>query len=62
MIIYDRHLGRTGVGPTERDAPLIIDADRVVAVQIAFQRFQTVAGRHGHIREANGAVELEEFS
>ena len=51
MIVHDGHLGRSISGPSENDAPLVIDPDGVKARQIAPERFQAVAGRNGKVAE-----------
>jgi len=62
MVILYPNVGRAGVGPTEYQAPLVVDTDGMVAGEIAGERFEAIAGRHGKITEAFGAVHLDEFS
>lgn len=45
MIVDDFHVFRTRIGPSKYDPPLIIDADRVLAHQIALEPFKAVTGR-----------------
>lgn len=61
MIIHDGNFRRTGVCPAEGNAPLVVDADRVEAGQIALERLQPVTGRDGHILQTPGSVELNEL-
>jgi hypothetical protein len=37
-VVVDFHLVRSGVLPLEDDTPLVVDANAVVAGQVAFQR------------------------
>src|SRR5205807_3393242 len=42
MVIDDFDIGRTLLGPGEADAPLVVDADRVLAAPVSDKRFQPV--------------------
>jgi hypothetical protein len=46
-----------GTGPTEADAPLVVDPDRVLATAISFQRFQSVAGRQLEEGQFDGGID-----
>ena len=46
-VIDDFNFMRAVMLPAEADAPLVIDADGVVAFAVALEDFQTIAGRDG---------------
>jgi hypothetical protein len=48
--------------PTKTDAPLIIDADAVLAGSLAPESFQAIARRHPQIFQASSDLQLPEFS
>ena len=61
MVIGDFYVGGVIVfSPREADAPLLIDADAVLAFAAAFQAFETQAGERGKVGERGGGVELGE--
>ena len=62
MIVHDGHLGRPISGPSENDAPLVIDPNGVKARQIAPERFRTVAGRNGKVAEDASLIHLDRLS
>jgi hypothetical protein len=47
--------------PAEADAPLVIDADGVLAFPVARERFEAIAGRDGEVVEFGDGVNLGEF-
>jgi hypothetical protein len=51
VVIYDLNIGRTGGGPDETEAVLVVDPDTVLAEPIAFQRFQAIPWRDPQIDE-----------
>jgi hypothetical protein len=62
MIADDLDIFGTPVGPSEHDPPLIIDADRVLAGQIALEGFKVVAGRRSQDIEKVGGVHHDKLS
>ncbi len=54
MIIDDLDAGRAGraFGPFEADAPPVIDADAVLALPVAFERFKSVARQSAKVSKA----------
>ncbi len=62
MVIYNCDFGRPRCRPSEHNAPLVVDADGMLPGAIAFEGFEPVAGRHGHILQRTGPVELQKFS
>ncbi len=47
--------------PAETDAPLVIDADGVLAFPVALERFEAITGRDGEVVEFGDGVNLSEF-
>ena len=62
MIVHDRHLVRSLIGPPKDDAPLGVDPNGVKARQVAPKYFQTVARRNGEVAEPTRPINLNEFS
>src|SRR6266511_4507902 len=63
LVIVDYlHVFRTRIGPSKYDPPLIVDADRVLARQVALERFKAVAGRRAQGLEKVGGVHHDQFS
>src|SRR5699024_12523987 len=51
VVVSDLHLLRSGVGPHEADAPLVVDPDAVLSGPITLERLETVAGRDSEVFE-----------
>ena len=49
MIVHDFDVLRVAVLPTETNSPLIIHSNAVLALAIAFQRFEAVSGRDSQL-------------
>jgi hypothetical protein len=47
--------------PAEADAPLVIDADGVLAFPLALERFKAIAGRDGEVLQFGDGMNLGEF-
>ena len=61
MVIHDCNSVRVAVLPYEANSPLLIDADAVLALPIAFQFFQVVARRHLQIGQRSRPVQVFEL-
>src|SRR5690625_2410388 len=61
VIVGELHPVRASRCPREADAVLVIDADAVLALAVADERFESVAGRHGEVVEVVSRVEHEQF-
>ena len=61
MVVHDFHVGRVAVCPREADAVPIVDANAVLALPVAFERFQVVAGKGGQVLQGFRFVERREF-
>ena len=62
MIIYDFDFERVPVFPDEADAPLVIDANAVVARPLPLEGFEAVARWHPHVIQFFRCRELREFA
>ncbi len=62
MVIYDLYLVGVFPFPPKAEAPLVVDANAVLAAAGAFEGFQAIAGREAHDIESVGGIELEELS
>jgi hypothetical protein len=49
MIVHDFHVGRVAICPHKAEAILVFDANAVLPLPVAFERFQVVAGERGQI-------------
>ena len=58
MVVLEKNIGRTGFRPSEGDAPLQVDADRVAAR--AFQRMKMVRRRLEKILEFVCSIDIPE--
>jgi hypothetical protein len=61
VVIDDFDFMGTICFPEETDAPLVIDADRVLAFPVALESFQTIAGWDREVVEFGDGVKLGEF-
>lgn len=61
VIVYDFHVMGVVLAPNKADTPLIVDADAVLPDPIAFQNFQSVAGRRPQICHIHCRVQDFEF-
>jgi hypothetical protein len=61
MGVYDLDPEGFAVPPRETDPPLIVDADAVLALPMARQSFEPVAGRLAQIVEPLGCIERQQL-
>ena len=61
MVVDDLDVEGIGGAPDETDAPLIVDADAVLARTIALERLEPIAGRDAKVSEGVGRIEDDEF-
>jgi len=50
VIVDNLNVCRTSLCPREAEAVLLIDADTVLPLSVALQRFQVIAGRKPQVR------------
>lgn len=62
MIVYDGNFVRVAGSPAEYDAPLVIDADRVLPLAVAAKGFESVAGWHPEVSQVGGVMEVEQLA
>ena len=61
VVVDDLDVEGIGGAPDEADAPLIVDADAVLASAIALEGLEPVAGRNAQVGEGVGRIEDDEF-
>jgi hypothetical protein len=52
---------RRSVSPLEANPPLIVNADAVLSLAVAYQRLKTVPGQRGEISERRSSVHTIKF-
>lgn len=62
MVVHDLHVGWSGGGPSKTDPPLVVDANTVLSLSIAFERLQPVLGRRGEVAKLMSAIKHFELS
>jgi hypothetical protein len=62
MIVHDLDVVRVGILPPKTDSPLIVDANAVLPGAIAFQLFQTIAGRAPQVVKRLGRIDEDELA
>src|SRR5688572_854950 len=62
MVINDLHILSVMAGPSEADAPLIIDPDAVLPQTVAPQSLQSIAGRNAQVIEARRDLQLAQLA
>ena len=62
MVIGNFDVKRVGVNPTETDSPLIVDANAVLTLSIAAQRFEPVAGYGPQVGQRSRRLQLVELA
>jgi hypothetical protein len=62
VVIHDLNVCWSSLGPSKANTPLIIDANTVLAGAVAFQFFQTIAGRGPQEFESFRCIELGHLS
>jgi len=60
-VIGDCYLLGVGAGPAEADAPLVVDADGMLALAVPLQGFESIARRHPQEVEGDRRVDELEF-
>src|SRR5258708_11680619 len=62
VAIHNLHLVGIVAYPLETDAPLVIDANTVLALSITRERFQMVSRRGSQVIKPRGEADLRKFS
>ena len=62
MIIHNFNTAGMAVCPDKANPPLVIDADAVLTLPVAFRRFQTIAGRYFQKTQIRSGIQLLQFA
>ena len=62
MVVDDLDVMCVPVLPAKADAPLIVDANAVLARAVAFELFESVAGRDTQVLELLGGIDEAELT
>ena len=61
MVVHNFHVKCILALPAEADAPLVIDADAVLAVPVTLQRFESITRRGAQIVQPPRLVQQQQF-
>jgi hypothetical protein len=61
VVVDDFDVVRISAGPAETEAPLVVDADAVLARPVAHQLLETVGRWNTEVEKTSRSVEHEEF-
>ena len=62
MVIHNLNIVRIAVAPHKADAPLIVDANAVLSLSIALERFQVITRRRRQVAQLCCDIQLSKFS
>jgi len=62
VVVHDLDIQHITLFPTETDAPLVIYADAVLSLSVAFQGFQPIAGRYPKVLYTDGAMKVKQLT
>lgn len=62
MVVHDLNVKYLPLLPAKADPPLIIDADAVLALAVAFEGFEPVAGRNLEILQPSDLMQKQELA
>lgn len=62
MVVDDLHPVGAVLSPDEAEAPLVVDADTVLALAVGAESFESVGGRNTEVVEFKGGVQHAKFS
>lgn len=62
MVVHDFDMVRIALMPAKADAPLVVNADAVLAFSVAFERFQPVRRRNPQLIEIGDVIEHAQFT
>jgi hypothetical protein len=61
MVVVERHVRGSAIGPTEDNPPLIVDADTVPSFSVPLQHLQPISGRYAQIFQDLGCIQHVEL-
>jgi len=62
VVVHYLHVVRLSTAPAENQSPLIVDADRVESLQLAFQGLKPIARRNSQVLQVRCIVQVEKLS
>ena len=62
MVIYNLDVVGISITPHEADAPLIVDANAVLSLSVALERFQMITRRGREVAQFCGNIQLPKLS
>lgn len=62
MVVNDLHVVSVSFPPDKTDAPLIIDADAVLPLAAAMERFEAIGGWRAKVAELHRGIQLAQLS
>jgi len=62
VVIYNLDILRVPVNPAKHDSPLVVDANGMLALAVAFEAFQPVSSGYPKIVEAHGGFQKLELA
>jgi len=62
MIVHDLNFVSVTLPPHEAETPLVVNADAILPLPVAMQRFQAIARRSCQVAQFGGTVQLPELS
>jgi hypothetical protein len=62
VIVHDLDIVRVALGPSEADAPLIINPNAHLSCPVSFQSFETITGWIAQVLNRGRGIELAEFA
>ena len=62
MVVDDLNLFRAAIAPYETNPPLVIDADRMLSLTVAFERLKPIAGWLTQIIQRAGIIEQQQLT
>jgi hypothetical protein len=62
MVVNALHVVSVAFPPNKTDTPLIIDANAVLSLAVAMERFEAIAGRRAKVTELRRGIQLAQLS
>jgi hypothetical protein len=62
VVVYDFHIPRIAPGPSEANAPLIVDSYAVLALAVPIQRLEMISRRRPEVIQVLGIVQHSQLS
>ena len=62
MLASEHYVVSTAFAPAEANPPLVVDADAVLPLTPALQRFKPIAWWHGHLPHFRAGMQRQQFA